>query len=155
MAKSKFALDFDGFLDLAARVSEAGGDEALKRATENALSKSKDIANEEVARAMEKSRYSFTAGVKGSKGRAKKSAAEIAETPVSWEGTTAAARIGVSLAAAPEVAILMHGSPHIAPDTALKNAVKVKGKVRKRVDEVQAAEFNKVLSEIMEGGGNG
>ena len=49
----------------------------------------------------------------------------------------------------------MHGSPHIAPDNALKNAVKVKGKVRKKVDEVQAAEFNKVMNEIMEGGSNG
>lgn len=155
MAKNKFALDFDGFLDLAARISEAGGDEALKRATENALTKSKDIANEEVAQAMDKSRYSFTAGVKGSKGRARASLAKVAAEPLKWEGTTATAHIGVDLSEAPEVAILMHGSPHIAPDTALKNAVKVKGKVRKRVDEVQAAEFNKVISEIMEGGGNG
>lgn len=155
MAKSKFSLDFDGFLDLAARISEAGGEAALKKATENALEKSAEIANAEVAQAMNKSRYSFTAGVKGSKGRARQSAAEVAAAPVTWEGTQASAKIGVSLAAAPEVAILMHGAPHIKPDTQLKNAIKVKGKVRKKVDEAQAAAFNAVISEIMEGGGNG
>ncbi len=155
MAKGKFSLDFSGFLDLAARISEAGGDEALKRATESALTKSKDIANEEVAQALEKSRYSFTAGVKGSRGRAKKSAEKTAATPVKWEGTTATAHIGVDLADAPEVAILMHGSPHIKPDTQLKNAIKVKGKVRKKVDEAQAEAFSSVMREIMEGGTNG
>jgi hypothetical protein len=155
MARSKFSLDFDGFLDLAERISEAGGEAALKKATENALAKSAEIANAEVAEAMNKSRYSFTAGVKGSKGRARRSAAEVAAAPVTWEGTQATAKIGVSLAKAPEVAILMHGAPHIKPDTQLKNAIKVKGKVRKKVDEVQAAEFNAVMREIMEGGGNG
>lgn len=152
MAKSKFSLDFDGFLDLAARISEAGGEEALKKATENALEKSKEIANAEVAQAMNKSRYSFTSGVKGSKGRARQSAADVAAAPVTWEGTQASAKIGVSLSAAPEVAILMHGTPHIKPDTALRNAIKVKGKVRAKVDEAQAAEFNAVMREIMEGG---
>lgn len=155
MAKSKFSLNFDGFLDLAAQISEAGGEKALKRATENALTKSKEIANNEVLNAMSKSRFSFTAGVKGSKGRARKSAEKTAADPVTWDGTTATAKIGVSLADAPEVAILMHGSPHIKADTLLRNAVKVKGKVRKKVDEVQAAEFNAVMNEIIGGGGNG
>ena len=155
MAKSKFSLNFDGFLDLAARISEAGGEAALKKATENALAKSAEIANAEVEQAMNKSRYSFTAGVKGSKGRARQSAAEVAAAPVTWEGTQASAKIGVSLAAAPEVAILMHGTPHIKPDTKLKSAIQVKGKVRQKVDEAQAAEFNAVMREIMEGGSNG
>lgn len=152
MAKSKFSLDFSGFLDLAARISEAGGEAALKKATENALEKSAEIANAEVAEAMNKSRYSFTAGVKGSKGRARVSAGKAANAPVKWEGTTASAPIGVDLAEAPEVAILMYGTPHIKGDTALKNAIKVKGKVRKKVDEAQAAEFNAVMREVMEGG---
>ena len=104
---------------------------------------------------MNKSRYSFTAGVKGSKGRAKRSAEKTAATPVTWEGTQATARIGVSLADAPEVAILMYGTPHIKADTQLKNAIKVKGKVRQKVNEAQAAEFNAVMREIMEGGTNG
>lgn len=155
MAKSKFSLNFDGFLDLAARISEAGGDAALKKATENALAKSKDIANAEVEQAMNKSRYSFTAGAKGSKGRARISAGKISARLVTWEGSVAVAQIGVSLADAYEVAILMHGTPHIKGDTALKNAIQVKGNVRKKVDEVQAAEFNAVMNEIMEGGGNG
>ena len=104
---------------------------------------------------MNKSRYSFTAGVKGSKGRARQSAAEVAAAPVTWEGTTAKAQIGVDLAKAPEVAILMYGAPHLKPDTQLKNAIKVKGKTRKKVDEVQAAEFNAVMREILGGGGDG
>lgn len=152
MAKNKFSLNFDGFLDLAARISEAGGEAALKKATENALAKSKDIANAEVERAFNKSHYSFTAGVKGSQGRARASLDKVEAEPVKWEGTTATAHIGVNLAEAPEVAILMYGTPHIKADTQLKNAVKVKGKVRKMVDEAQAAEFNAVISEIMEGG---
>lgn len=155
MARKKFSLDFSDFLLLAERVSEAGGEAALRKATENALEKSKEIANAEVARAMEKSRYSFTAGVKGSKGRAVKSAAGVAADPVEWEGTTAKANIGVDLSEAPEVAILMYGSPHIKPDTQLRNAIKVKGKVRKKVDEAQALEFNAVMREVMEGRGNG
>lgn len=152
MAKGKFSLNFDGFLDLAARISEAGGEAALKKATENALTKSKDIANAEVERAFDKSRYSFTAGEGGSKGRARASLDKVEAEPVKWEGTTATAHIGVNLAEAPEVAILMYGTPHIKADTQLKNAVKVKGKARKMVDEAQAAEFNAVISEIMEGG---
>lgn len=155
MAKSKFSLNFDGFLDLAARISEAGGEAALKRATENALAKSKEIANAEVARAMDRSRYSFAAGVKGSKGRARASLEKVEAEPVKWEGTQATAYIGVSLSAAPEVAILMHGTPHIKADAQLRNAIKVKGKTRKKVDEAQAAEFNAVMRDIMEGGGNG
>lgn len=155
MAKSKFSLNFDGFLDLAARISEAGGEAALKKATENALAKSKEIANKEVAQAMNKSRFSFSAGVKGSKGRARASLGKVESEPVKWEGTTATAHIGVNLAEAPEVAILMHGTPHIKPDTQLKNAIKVKGKVRKKVDEVQAAEFNAVMNDIIGGGENG
>lgn len=154
MAKGKFSLDFDGFLDLAARISEAGGEAALKKATENALAKSAEIANAEVEQAMNKSRYSFTSGVKGSKGRALASLAKREGEGVEWEGTTAKVNIGVSLAEAPEVAILMYGTPHIKADTQLKNAIKVKGKVRKKVDEAQAAEFNAVINEIMEGRGN-
>lgn len=155
MAKGGFSLNFDGFLDLAARISEAGGEAALKKATERALAKSAEVANAEVEAAMNKSRYSFTAGVKGSKGRARQSAAKVAAEPVKWEGTTATAHIGVDLADAPEVAILMYGTPHIKADAQLKNAIKVKGKVRKKVDEVQAQAFNEVMNEIMEGGGNG
>lgn len=150
--KGKFSIDFDGFLDLAARISKAGGEAALKRATENALNKSKEIANAEVVAAMNKSPYSFNAGEKGSKGRARKSAEKTAAVPVEWEGTTAKAVIGVNLSEAPEVAILMHGTPHIKADAQLKNAIKVKGKVRKKVSEAQAAEFNAVMREIMEGG---
>ena len=155
MAKGKFSLDFDGFLDLAARISEAGGEAALKKATENALAKSKEIANAEVEQAMNKSRFSFTAGVKGSRGRARVSAGKVSSAPVKWEGTTATAQIGVDLAEAPEVAILMYGTPHIKGDTALKNAIKVKGKVRKEVDKAQAAEFNAVMREVLGGGNNG
>lgn len=151
MAKGKFSLNFDGFLDLAARISEAGGEAALKKATENALAKSAEVANAEVEQAMKKSRYSFTSGVKGSKGRALLSLAKREGEGVQWEGTIAKANIGVSLAEAPEVAILMYGTPHIKADTQLKNAIKVKGKLRKKVDEVQAKEFNAVMNEIMEG----
>lgn len=154
MAKN-FSLDFKDFLDVAYRISEAGGDEALKRAVESAFEGSKDIQNIEIGKAMKNSKYSFKAGVKRSRGRARGSLKEVAETPVQWDGTVATAHIGVDIAEAPEVAILIHGTPHIPPDTNLKNAIKVKGKYLKKVKEIQAEKFNEVISEIMEGGGNG
>lgn len=154
MAKN-FSLDFKDFLDVAYRVSEAGGDAALKRAVENAFETSKNAQNVEVGKAMKNSDYSFKAGEKGSRGRARESLIEVSETPVQWDGTVATAYIGVDLEKAPEVAILIHGTPHIKPDTNLKNALKVKGKYLKRIKEIQAAEFNKVINEVMEGNGDG
>lgn len=148
MARNKFGLDFDGFMDLARKVDELGGD-ALKRATENALTQSKEYVNDQVIEAMNTSPYNFVAGQGRSKGRSKASVETVAKMPVEWQGTTAKAFLGVDLSKAPEAIILASGTPHIRPDTKLKNALKVKGQVRKEASRIQQAEFQKVISEEM------
>ena len=153
MGKNKFSLDFDDFLKLADQVDRLG-DGYLKQATENALRKSSDYVNQEVLNAMNKSKYSFTAGQGGSKGRAKESLQKVSQMPIKWEGTKAFAYIGVDLSEATEVIFLMNGTtlngnPHIKADTKLKNAIKVKGKVKKKASEIQKEEFTKVIEEAM------
>ena len=153
MGKNKFSLDFDDFLKLADQVDRLG-DGYLKLATENALRKSTDYVNQEVENAMNKSKYSFTAGQGGSKGRARESLEKVSQMPIKWEGTKAFAYIGVDLSEATEVIFLMNGTtlngnPHIKADTKLKNAIKVKGKVKKKASEIQKEEFTKVIEEAM------
>ena len=153
MGKNKFSLDFDDFLKLADQVDRLG-DGYLKLATENALRKSTDYVNQEVENAMNKSKYSFTAGQGGSKGRARESLEKVSQMPIKWEGTKAFAYIGVDLSEATEVIFLMNGTtlngnPHIKADTKLKNAIKVKGKVKKKASEIQKEEFTNVIEEAM------
>lgn len=148
MAKNKFGLDFDGFLDLAKKVDELG-DGYLQKATNNALTKSKEYVNGQVIEAMNASPYNFIAGQGRSKGRARASAEEVEKMPVEWDGTTAKAYLGVNLSKAPEAIILALGTPHIKPDTKLKNALRVKGKVQKEASRIQQEEFQKVITEGM------
>lgn len=150
MAKNNFSLNFDGFIDYAKQIGELG-DDALKLAVDNAFSKSKEYVNDEVKKAMGASKYNFD-GAGYSKGKAKKSLEEISEIPVEWTGTTAKAYIGVSLKDALEVAFIMYGTPHMAKDKQLYNAIKVKGKVKQKVEEIQKEEFNKVIEEALRNG---
>ena len=153
MGKNKFSLDFDDFLKLADQVDRLG-EGYLKQATENALRKSTDYVNQEVLNAMNKSKYSFTSGQGGSKGRARVSLEKVSQMPIKWEGTKAFAYIGVDLSEATEVIFLMNGTtlngnPHVKADTKIKNAIKVKGKVKKKASEIQKEEFTKVIEEAM------
>ena len=150
MAKKGFSLNFDGFLDLA-RELDSLGDGYLQKAVDNAFTASKDYVNEEVSKAMDGSRYNFD-GTGASSGRAKASLQEVAEMPVEWNGTIATANIGVVTKDALEVLFLAYGTPHIAADTKLLNAIKVKGKVKKEVERIQQEEFNKVIEEALTNG---
>lgn len=151
MAKNKFGLDFDGFLDLSKQIDQMG-EGYLKKATDNALTKSKEYANAEIIRAMETSPYHFNKGQGRSTGKALKSVQEVAKKPVEWDGTIAKAYIGSDLKEAPEAIILAMGTPHLKADTKLKNALKVKGAVRKEVSRIQQEEFFKVMKEASENG---
>lgn len=144
MAKG-FSLDFNGFLDLAREVDELG-EGYLQEAVERAFTASKDYVNNEIESAMNASKYHFD-GTGYSKGKAKASLNEIGKQPVKWNGTTASAYIGVDLSEAPEVLFIIHGTPHMAKDTKLYNAVKVKGNIKKEVERIQAEEFSKVIGE--------
>lgn len=152
MAKPKFGLDFDGFLDLAEQIDNMG-EGLLKKATENALTKSKEQANKSIQEAMDKSPYNFKkggtnyAGRKYATGKAEASLSSIREKPVEWEGNEAIAYIGADLQEAPELLILALGTPHLKADNNLKNAIKVKGKYRKEVSRIQQEEFLKVMQE--------
>ena len=147
MAKG-FSLDFKGFLDLAEDISNIS-DDLLLDATVKALDASREIANIEIGKAMKDSQYSFKKGEKYSQGDARASLIAVSEMPVEVNGTEVTAYAGVDLEKAPEVAILMHGTPHLAKDKKLFNAIKVKGKARKQIDEVQKNIFNKALEEAL------
>lgn len=150
MAKNKFSIDFEGFLDYAEQIDKLGS-EYLKKATDNALIKSKDYVNQEVIKAMNSSKYNFNGGGR-SHGQAKKSAEEVAKIPVTWTGTVAEAVAGVSWYEAPEATLLAYGTPHIKGDTKLLNALKCKGSVRKEMSKIQQQEFIKVLQEAQKNG---
>lgn len=147
----KMGVNFDGFLELARQIDEMG-EGLLKQATENALNASKDYVNREVEDAMLASRFAFEGGArsnaknKPASGRALASVREVAQKPVQWDGTTAVAYIAGDLEQAPEIVILTsNGNPHLKPDNRLKNAVKVKGAVRKEVNRIQQEEFTKTI----------
>lgn len=149
MARNKFDLNFDGFLDLAKDI-DALGEGHLQKAVNNAFTATKDFVNAEVEKAMDSSPYNFDwQGY--SKGESKKSLEEVKAIPVEWNGTVATAKAGVNLKDAPQAIILAYGTPHSAGDKKLLNALKVKGNVRKEVDRIQAEEFNKVMEEALHG----
>ena len=145
MAKNKFSLDFKGFLDLASEISEKYGDEWLLYATEQALDKSKIEVNVEIKKAMDSSRYHFNGGGY-SKGKAMDSLMKVNDMPVEVNGTEVKAFIGVDLEEAPEAMMLALGTPHLGADKQLYNALKVKGRIRKKVDMIQSEVFHKVLN---------
>lgn len=148
MAKKGFSLDFDGFLDLAKDIGELG-DDVLKKAVDDALTASKDYANAELEKAMNSSSYNFDAGKGFSKGKAKASLQKVKQKPVEWTGTVAKAYIGVDLSDAPEMLFIMHGTPHMKKDNAIYNAIKGKGKHKKKIAELQKDIFNKTLEDAL------
>ena len=139
---NKFSLDFDGFLELAEKI-DGLQDGALKRATENALVATDDYVTKEIDKAVASSRYNFNRT-----GKTKRSIDR--ERKVDWQGTKASAAAGfhISQGGLPSV-FLMYGTPHIKPDAKLRAAAKGTGKHKKAIQEIQAAEFNKVVEEVM------
>ena len=152
MAKAKFGLDFDGFLEYAEQLDKMG-EVLLKQATENAMAKSKDYANESIREAMDKSPYNFKkggtnyAGRKYATGKAEQSLASVSAKQVKWQGNECISYIGADLKDAPEAIILALGTPKLKPDRNLNNALKVKGKYRKEASRIQQEEFLKVIKE--------
>lgn len=150
MAKKGFSLQFDGFLNLARDIDNLG-DGYLQKAVDNAFTKSKEYVNNEVSKAMDDSRYNFD-GKGYSRGKAKASLEEVQKKPVEWAGSVAKAYVGVRTSDALEVLFLSYGTPHLAADKKLQNAIKVKGKVKKEVERIQQEEFNKVIEEALNNG---
>ena len=151
MAKNNFSLDFNGFLDLAEDISSISND-LLLTAAKNALEKSAFSANIEIGKAMKNSKYNFQKGQAYSQGKARKSLIEVSQKPVEVVGTVVTAYAGVNLKDAPEVLMLAKGTPHLAKDKQLANAIFVKGGFKKRIMEIQKGEFNKVIEEALRNG---
>lgn len=151
MAQNKgFSLDFNGFLDLAEDISKQYGDEALLQATEKALDETRKYVNGECEAALNSSKYSFDKGVKYSQGDARRALERVKKMPVEVSGTEVTAYAGFDLDVAPEVLPLAYGTPHLAKDKKLYNAIKVKGSVKNEVAKIQAEVFRTAL----EGGGS-
>ena len=149
--KNKLELNFQGFLDLAEEIGKMGEGLLLKAVQESAKA-SKDYVNQEIAKAIDSSKYDFD-GSGHSKGETKKSLQEISQMPVETTGTTVTAYAGIDLEKAPQGLILaIEGAPHKGKDTKLSQAVRVKGSIRKEVQKIQSETFYKILEE---GRGNG
>ena len=144
---AKELIDYKDLAKLQSKVAKLG-EQAVVQATMNALTKSKDYANQKVVEAMDNSPYDFKR--KGrSTGNAKRNAQQVEKMPVENVGGYVYAYVGVSWNVAPEVTLLAFGTPHIAADFRLHNAVKVNGNVKKEVLRIQQEEFNKVIKEAM------
>ena len=142
MAKN-FSLDFKDFLDFAYKIEELGGSDALKRATDNALTATDKYVTEEVDKAIAQSRFNFDRT-----GRTKESLDK--EIKTEWDGTVAKAKAGFHITQGGLASqFLIYGTPHIAGDTNLRNAVKGEGKHKKVIRQLQKDEFSKVLNEVM------
>lgn len=146
----KASIEFKELTKLQKKIADLG-EEAVKTATINALTKSKEYANEQVNEAMSNSVYNFK-GTERSTGNAKRVAVQVSNMPVENVGGFVFAYVGVSWYVAPEVTYLAYGTPHIAADFRLHNAVKVHGAIKKEVLRIQQEEFNKVIKEAMSDG---
>ena len=156
MAQNKgFSLDFKGFLDYAEEIDELGRGDALLEVVKDTIEQTKDFVNKECEQALNSSKYSFTEGVGYSQGKARASLEEVKQMPVEVTGTTVTGYAGFNLKDAPEVMPLAYGTPHLAKDTKLYNAIKVKGKVKKEVEKLQKDVFTKSLDRLLAEGGNG
>lgn len=144
-----FSLDFKGFLDLAEDISNKYGDEWLLYAAEQALEKTREYVNGEIAKIVlvgGGSQWSFDKGIAYSQGTAKDSFEKVSQMLTEVNGTEVTAYAGFDLTDAPEVLLIIYGTPHKAADKKLYNAVKVKGRVKKEVERIQANVFNIVLN---------
>ena len=150
MARQGIGIDFVGVFDLK-EMFKGLGDDVYKQAVKNALGASKDYVNEEILKAMNASKYHFD-GSKYSDLKTKDSLTEVEKMDVDIRGDQAVAYAGVSFYDAPELWFIAHGAPHTPKDNDIYNAVRVKGKVLKRVQEIQRDEFNKVIEEALQRG---
>lgn len=144
-----FGIDFNGFLDLAEEINEKYSDQWLLYAAEQALEKTREYVNGEIAKIVlvgGGSQWSFDKGIAYSQGDARESFNKVSQMPVEVHGTEVVAYAGFDLEDAPEVLLIIYGTPHKAADKKLYNAVKVKGKVKKEVERIQKKVFETVLA---------
>lgn len=132
MARNRIGLQFEGFKELMGQLDRLGGD--LKAPVEEALVESQKYIAGQAHAAMAK--HHRTGDTEG---------AIVEDGVVTWEGSTAGIGIGFDLAngGMPSV-FLMYGTPTMAKDTALYNAV-YGSRTRK---EIAALQETKILDAI-------
>lgn len=136
MAKNKLTLSFDGMEEMIKALEEAEAD--VKKETENALSDSRNIITTNLEKAIGPHR--FTGETEGSLAR---------NEEVKWEGTTASLQVGFDIGHGGLASIfLMYGTPKMAPDRRLYNAIYGSG-TKKKVAEAQRKAFEKALERLM------
>lgn len=149
MSKTQVKMQFAGLTKLAMQIEDLGN-EALRKATESALNKSKEYVVAQINQAMDNSPYNFK-GTGRSHGRARKSLEQVAKMENVVYGNIVECYVGVSWYDAPEATLLAFGTPHIPADFRLHNALKVKGPIEKEVKRIQKEEFQRIIKEAQNG----
>lgn len=134
--KHKFELNFEGIDILSKRFEDMGGD--LKEIADKALQETHAYVTPKVEQAMSASPYNFnrTGDTKASLRR---------KADVKWDGNVAYVGVGFDIkkGGLPSI-FLMHGTPTIAPDRNLYNAI-FSNKTKKEVQELQKDVFVNAL----------
>ena len=144
---TKMKIIFDGFEDLAYAIDKAGGD--LKSAVDEALVETQKLIQQNVASA------AAPYAAKGRKGYAtgRMYSTIIGDGAVSWEGSVATvnAGFGISDSGGWHSIFIMYGTPRMAKDTAVYNAIKG-AKTKKEIEKIQQEIMQKYV--ILGGEGN-
>ena len=132
----KIAFNTKMFSDYGEKLEAVGGN--LKRATEEALEKSKDYVNGELHKQMKKHNRSH---------KTDKSIQDNAK--VVWSGFKAEINVGFDIKHGGMASIfLMHGTPRANKDQKLYNAVYGTA-TKKKITEIQQKVFEKAIKEAM------
>lgn len=144
MAKRKMSVDFAG-VDVFLEQLKALGEDAAKKATENALKATQAYIAKQAEQAMKKHEPPI-----GKYGTHTTDKAIIKDYPVEWVQSTASIAVGFDLENGGMPSLyLMHGTelngqPHIKEDAELYDAV-YGSKTRREVHKLQKAEFEKIF----------
>ncbi|MEG2934590.1 MAG: hypothetical protein RR842_13525 [Gordonibacter sp.] len=135
-------LKFDGMDELLGKLSRM--EVSTDKVAESALVETHQVVTEQVDKAQASSRYNLVPGVSGAT-----SGAVYRDMTVDCSGTTASSGVGWSIAdgGLPSV-FLMYGTPSIAPDRNLYNAI-YGGKTKQLVQQAQA---DTMLDFLIDGG---
>ena len=132
----KIAFDTNFFDDYVQKLKSLDGN--LKRATEDALEKSKNYVNGELHKQMVKHNRT---------GKTDKSIKDNAK--VEWSGKTAEIDVGFDIEHGGLASVfLMYGTPRMKKDTKLYNAV-YGSATKKKINEIQQKVFEKAIEEAM------
>lgn len=128
---AKMGLGFEGMDELLSKVERLGV--GTERVAEAALRATHVIVTDQVDKAQAASRYNITPGVSGLTAES-----VHRDATVDWSGSTASAGVGWSIDGGGLTSVfLMYGTPSIAPDRGLYNAV-FGGKTKQLVQQAQA-----------------